>query len=353
MIFDASYKSTEISELGLGEDQTMGERFELGLGEDHTMRVDDSDAMRRAFESYMMSGGSGGIGPSTEATSTLNGEEEEDERMAYANEQRLKKWEKRSWTIFHKFANELKGTWLEIDEQTEQIVKSIAGIRSRLPMHAKLYDRFDRESKNNDLNSHSGYRHSLVREYEETSGEESFRGNVYGWNGNDTSETLNKKDVELAMSHDLIQHEKMMEGLRSLFSVLSESVDALSRHLDEILQHQFDSDDLIFPTDLRTSFLKASHLPEVMTDLFQMLSLETYRKQCLAHRIFETVVDAVMEKSGSGSDIKTDPTNSDWGDLGPRGVVDRCSLLWPRNSKHSEIDLAILNGVLDAMGTFS
>lgn len=330
----------------------MGERFELGSGEDQTMGVDDADAMRRAFESYMMSGGSGSA-PATEATSTLNGEEEKKERIAYAKEQRLKKWEKRSWAIFHKFANELKGTWLEIDDQTGQIVKSIAGIRSRLPMHAKLYDRFDKESKNNDLNSHSGYRHSLLRGYEETCSEESSGVHVYGWNANDTSETLNKKDVELAMSHDLLQHEKMMEGLRSLFSILSESVDALSRHLDEILQHQFDCDDLIVPTDLRTSFLKASHLPEVMTDLFQMLSLETYRKQCLAHRIFETVVDAVMEKSGSGSDIKTHPTNSDWSDLGPRGVVDRCSLLWSRNSEHSEIDLAILNRVLDSMETLS
>ena len=348
--------------------------------------TEDADAMRRAFESFMMSGGSAAAvqatstsgqvplplgkkkkkknsGRRTAGTDVLSqrasisllcdedsdatDEEKEDEaRMAYAQEQRLRKWEKRAWAIFHKFADELKDTWLEIDGQIEQIVKSIAGIRSRLPMHAKLFDRFDRESKKKDLNFQSGYRHSLFGIYEETSDEECYQSDMHRI---DLSQTLNRKDVELAMSHDLIQHEKMMEGLRSLFSVLSESVDTLSRHLDESLRHQFDSGGLIIPPDVRPSFLKASHLSEVMTDLFHMISLETYRKQCLAHKIFETVVDAVMEKNGTESNRETlDLVHSDWNDLGPRGVVDRCSLLWSRNCNHSEIDLTILHGVLDA-----
>ena len=43
--------------------------------------------------------------------------------------------------------------------------------------------------------------------------------------------------MELALSHDLMQHEKMMDGLRSLLANLSECHEALLRHLDVMTKH--------------------------------------------------------------------------------------------------------------------
>ena len=341
--------------------------------------LNDADAMRRAFESFMMTG-KNASGEETTSDSPIHGstkkkkkkkknsgrptsnespsqqknlelidernrdnyeEKMNDESKTQWEEQQIRKWEKKSWSICHKFAKELKENWLEIDAQTELVVNSLSGIRSRLPMHAKLIDRFNREIGSNDLTSNSGYRDTIVRNYEETTCQNDL-------NRNDYIEILNKSDLELAMSHDLIQHEKMMEGLRSLLSTLSESVDTLSRHLDEMLQHQLESNDFPVYVSSRPSFLKVSHLPEALTDLFHMLSLETYRKQCLSQKIFESALDGVMEQVDQVEQQKNE-LNFDWLNLGPQGIINRCCSVWSHSSHHSEINLVVLNGVLETI----
>jgi len=46
------------------------------------------------------------------------------------------------------------------------------------------------------------------------------------------NELFMKEDVQLAVTHDLLQHERMMECLRRLSDILSDCHEALSRSLD-------------------------------------------------------------------------------------------------------------------------
>ena len=55
-----------------------------------------------------------------------------------------------------------------------------------------------------------------------------------------SSQYLQINDLQLALSHDLEQHEKMLVGLRSLMSNLAECHDALGRIVDSLWQYHFE-----------------------------------------------------------------------------------------------------------------
>jgi hypothetical protein len=169
---------------------------------------------------------------------------------------------------------------------------------------------------------------------------------------------MKKEDVELAFTHDLIQHEKMMEGLRALFSNLSEMHEALSRTLDEMTKHHLHQEEEMqqdsyyqsehYSSSSFKSYLNASSLVDLCNDLFHMLSMELYRKQSMANIILNSADDRILlssqEEKFQGQDDDGGGTNLD--DFGPRKAVNHCFRNWPRSCDQSSIDSDLLSYIV-------
>ena len=150
----------------------------------------------------------------------------------------------------------------------------------------------------------------------------------------------------------------MLGALRSLFANLSECHEMILRSLDEITKYHLDClEDFRYvelEMEFETSFLKASGSVGIMRDVIAMLSNELYRKQCMVHMILDSVEDELMEDVGSGSysdGAKGEVgagvgVGGEWEDLSPKDVVQRCCMMWPRESKDSCIEIAALSPAL-------
>lgn len=326
---------------------------------------DDNEAMRLAFEQYMMGGIGSGSASATavEVMDPRQREEIEAERMAREEEARwrkvqaeIKKEEKVYWHIFKRFANRVKNEWLDIDEQAHQVIKSIAGIRRRLPSENKMIHHFkDVVVQKKDWACH-GFRQAIFVKGADDDG--STRSGDFDFGGGFESRSkrtrvrvgglLTEEDAELALSHDLIQHEKMMSGLRSLFAQLSECHEALLRMFDEMTKHHLECSEAFHWSDLPQSFYRASSLEGLMNDVLSMLSLELYRKQCMVHEVLEKVRDDLIgndERGVNGGREK----DLEWEDLSPQGAVDRCCRQWPKGCEQSQIDILTLRNALNLL----
>ncbi len=249
----------------------------------------------------------------------------------------LKKGEKQYWSIFHRFCNLLLNQWVDIDDQLLLVLQSISGIRQRLPIQTKILQKFRDDTILHSNNNNEWKNHAHNQQLTTTS----------------SNTLLSQEDVELAFTHDMQQHEKMMEGLRSLFANLSEMHESMSRALDEMFKHQLNQEEQILSTQeyskhytwlSLTSYHHASSLIHLTTELFHMFSLELYRKQSLVQFVLYSADDRVLlpgeeEKSygqGSGSNI-----DDEWYRAGPKVVVDHCLKYWPRSCHQSCIDTAL------------
>jgi hypothetical protein len=145
-------------------------------------------------------------------------------------------------------------------------------------------------------------------------------------------------DLELALSHDLLQHERMLSGARKLIHSLGEAQDALGRRLDELLWHHMDTyrllDDSITPEG-SLAFEGAAVKVDECQQLYSQTSRELYRKQHLAVQVLDSVQDTLLfrEKGvfssggGDGDDVSRTP----------RGVALRVADQWPRTHRESHL----------------
>ena len=292
----------------------------------------DDEGMRRAFEQFMLQGKSN--------TNTINQnykkqKEVEDNKQKQKQinqiQQELKKGERKYWTIFHKFANILQSQWMDIDDQALQVIQSISGIRQRLPITMKILKRFE------DAAITPHYDDWKYQSNHQLLTSPSF---------DSTNTLLQKEDVELALSHDLSQHEKMLEGLRSLFANLSEMHEALSRSLDEMMKHHLQEEERkmnyqqFYSSLSLTSYLTSASLLDLMNDLFHMLSMELFRKQTMVHYILNSTDDRVLLSSQEEKSHSLDQVELE--DFGPKKIVNYCLRHWERSCDQSSIDDTLL-----------
>lgn len=298
------------------------------------MVEDDADAMQLAFQRYMMSMGGSGVAVVEET------KEDEVERLAQkeAREEELrvrrvqaevKKAEKKYWQIFQKFGRLLVDEWFDIDDQAHKVVQSIAGIRRRLPMACKIVEQLKESKANKKKNEWAA--HGLSQ---------TFGG------GKCVPTLLTEDDAELALSHDLLQHEKMMSAVRSLFANLSECQEAMYRILDEIMKHNHECIEIFDWSDLTISFYKSSSLEELLNDFVAMLSMELYRKQSLIHLLLNAVEDDVLKPDETGRGKKSE---LDWEDLNAEEIATRCQKVWVRNCEESALDVNAIRTILSLL----
>jgi hypothetical protein len=247
---------------------------------------------------------------------------------------------KRYYQLLRTFSNKVQHTWFNIDDQIIPILHNICSIRSRLPLEWKVMQNYSSNNMvvvvsssltnndNDDSWKNYGYRQKQPRQ--------TRLGGAVQWynNHNDASSSsslqaaLQIQDVQLAISNDITQHEKMITAIRKLMSELADCHNSLGRCLDNIwkfhcstttmvgmvvqqemtmmgqAQEQvageyINSDD----NDDEEGVVKCeeekdgdcdrdnnniTNIVQLVTDVYHMLSNEIYRKQILILELIES-----------------------------------------------------------------
>lgn len=280
---------------------------------------EDTDVLRRAYEQFMMKQGGGDSKKVEKHGKTLQAlkeekEAKEQEQIRNALAREIKRAEKEFIHIFNRFVSRTKNEWMELDDQAYEVVKAISSIRSRLPMETKIMNSLEKGLQKNPWSDYGV-------------------ANIF-----EQHRCLNTNDVQLALSHDLIQHEKMMEALRRLLANLSDCHEALMRILDEIMKHSLECEESFGTVEVPVSFQKASSLSNLMADAISMMSLELYRKQNIAQIILDSSEDDILKEKHNDPDQSNDQEMNqkmNW------------TKQWDRAGKYSCIDKKVLTEVMN------
>lgn len=321
--------------------------------------TDDNASMMLAYEQFMMQN------KNNTKQKQLEKQEKENEKKCSQEElfekrrkevQRsidvfARRNEKRYWQFFQTFTGRVRDEWMDLDKQALQVLQAISGIRNRLPMHARMLDGYkERQLVYIPQWKRHGFAKDIV-----------------------SKEEIREEDVQSALMHDLLQHEKMLEGLRMLFANLSESHDSILRYVDDVMKHHLECledldgllyqqeeeasyDDVSKDLEIPSSFERASSLPDVINDVMSMLSMELCRKQCLLHKVLGSVEDDLIKgkdddvaaKLGGSTLTKSNNGNEedDWDDLNPEAISNCVVKRWSLGSQFSCLDSAIFENVL-------
>jgi len=252
------------------------------------------------------------------------------------------KVEKKAWQIIQSFQGVLQRHWIDVDDNLENVISSIANLRHRIHVESQYLLKMTTMMSQNEKDTSKDW-----------------------WKNSSKNETLNQDDVQLALDYDLLQHEKMMAGTRTLLSSLSEAQDMLGRRLEELMVLiQYDYDALIadsnFTTTTTTTTTTTDMVPpttnntlqtalDTMNDLFIMLAMELHRKQCLVQTVLDSSTDDIMamtddnDKDEEWDGEVTTPSLSY-----PQKVADKATRTWSRSNTYtSAIDMNTLQTVLD------
>lgn len=308
----------------------------------HLEQDEDSEAMRLAFEKFMIGGG--GIG-TIQLSKKSKEEDMADRKMKQESSRRnrihieMKRAEKRYWHTFRSFFDMIQNEWLDTDNQLEQVVNSMASIRNRIPMESSLLDRFNDVVKRKEWACY-GNNQSLV-------------GGNPEW-GKSNELFINVEDAQLAITHDLLEHERMMGCLRNLFSDLSTYHEDLSRTLDGIIKHHLKINEELMmyeetgcePLPVSSKLESAMDIIDSLIDTFKDLSMELYRKQILVGLVFDSAKDGLFQKDTPMKNGHSNDAESDWENLGSYETMLKISHQWPRTSKSCHMNIPQLERLL-------
>jgi hypothetical protein len=334
---------------------------------------DDAESMRLAFEQFMLSGGNnnkaGGKNDNDEVSSVAT------PQSASSNKSKKKKKKKRPSTgatsspkvvvspsakqspatptssasasqstvnrknkkryyqILRSFNDKVKHTWMDIDGQLLSVMQNIVNIRGRLPSEWKLLSQATRHEATNDGAS--------PEQEEKLEGggifEDDWKSYGYREKSKDSSQLfphLQIEDIQLALTHDLDQHEKMLAGLRSLMSNLAECHDALGRIVDTLWQFHLEcsneeySDDNEGKEDLE-------NIVNGVTSTYQMLSIELYKKQNVVPMVIDSTQDDILGIGEIGVARGTGGTKS-------KKLVQNYCDVWKRSPVNEELLLNVM-----------
>ena len=151
---------------------------------------------------------------------------------------------------------------------------------------------------------------------------------------------LHMSDVQLALSHDMTQHEKMLSAIRTFMTNLSECHEALGRVVDTLWKFHLDCTQDRIEEDEKEDAEEDGEMQNMVdsiTEVYQMLSSELYRKQLLIPSILESTQDEIL-----GIEKGKITEGSRKGLLSAR----ECCNSWDRSSEESCIDESKLSHVL-------
>lgn len=267
----------------------------------------DEDALQQVFANFMMTGNSKRA-TSTPSSPSYVMDSNETVEMKKTQEIRVvKKCERKFWQIFNGLLGTLQRDWIVVDDNLGDVVSSIANLRRRILMESRK-----------------------ILELENTFIRASWK--PYGFRSSFGME-LSVDDIQLALSHDLIQHEKMMAGARALMSSLAEAQESLGRRLEELLEHHIKTIDIIrslehFNAESSTIMIVLGML-DSLQEIYTTLALELLRKQILVQTVLESTNDDLI---ATGAERVTQK------DSDPRALANACTMNWSRQSPLSCVD---------------
>jgi hypothetical protein len=283
--------------------------------------ANDEDAMRQAFAEFMISGkkntkaNSSPVAPTHRTTPPAT---PTDTTVALRQQHTaFKKLERKYWQIYGAFQGSLKRDWLDVDDNLGQVMDSIATLRDRIPLESRYIEKKQQETR---------------KEWQR-----------YGFRNAGSRASLTVDDVQMALSHDLMQHEKMMAGARTLLASLAQAQEALGRRLEELMLQTLDMTQFVQVSEslddrTRSSFESLLARTEVAQEVFSCLALELCRKQELVQDVLDAFQDDLIKPESDEWDAELDGKSI--------AVAERCSKHWPRHSKHSQIQPRLLETVL-------
>jgi hypothetical protein len=224
---------------------------------------------------------------------------------------------KQFWQILNSFQNVLKKDWLDVDDHCGEVLASIVNLRERVRMTSKHLWEFKEYGPqfSSCASQGAGYRTyppKTVLMY------------------------LTEEDLDLALSHGLIQHEKMLAGIRKLISSLNQAQEALGRRLDELMTLELEVMPLLLTSmidkeeednyyDLQCFIGQVVHwCQQVYTSLAQ----ELYRKQQLSQSVLDSAMKDAMLHERDSDNLDDDST--------PLKVAEKCQSEWARGGSTEE-----------------
>lgn len=158
--------------------------------------------------------------------------------------------------------------WKDADEQSELVLGSILNLRDRLAWE-------------------SGHLQKI--QDAPSSKEPSWVG--WGFREPTSNSGLSEEDVELALHHDLLQHERMMAALRGLLSSMAQAMDAMGRRLDEWMVTSYQQDH-----EWDGGATASAFTLEAAKQVYSFLSEELYRKQVLVQSVLDSCHDGLIDQ---------------------------------------------------------
>jgi hypothetical protein len=234
-----------------------------------------------SYQEFML-GGFKGVVPSTPSPSSS---------LQTQDSSPKKKRKKPFGPIFRAFQGRLE-EWKDLDGQLKAVLGSIANLRDRICW----------ESRQLILPTST-----TAREWEGCG----FRAR--------SNLLLTGEDVDMALTHDLLQHEKMMAGARTLISSMSLAQEAMARRLDEWLTYQLEEEEE--PGGEGRSLL------DQVQDTYLLIAGELYRKQMLVQKILDSCHDGLVDKQASQM-LQEDGS--------PRSVARKCCKNWSSRGELKE-----------------
>ena len=184
--------------------------------------------------------------------------------------------------------------WKETSQKFEGVVRSISNLRDRIYWESScLATQFGSDPEQDHPPwRQSGFRSSFANQK--------------------SSNALMKEDVQLALDHDLLQHERMLSAVRSLVASLAQTVDEIGRRLDEwMLQTLIDQSELVLDERTLATQLKEQNAFELAQEVYSLLASDLYQKQKMATKVFESCHDGVfggrIENGQSKSFFQSNP----------------------------------------------
>ena len=243
-----------------------------------------------------------------------------------------RKNKKRYYQILRSFNDKVKHTWMDIDGQLLSVMQNIVNIRGRLPPEWKLLSQATRHESTNN-----GASPEQEEKLEGGIFEDDWKSYGHREKSKDSSRLfphLQIEDIQLALTNDLDQHEKMLAGLRSLMSNLAECHDALGRIVDTLWQFHLECSNEEYSDDNeRKEGLE--NIVNSVTSTYQMLSIELYEKQNIVPMVIDSTQDDIFGIGEIGVARGTGGTNS-------KKLVQNYCDVWKRSPVDEELLLNVM-----------
>jgi flagellar motor protein MotB len=161
--------------------------------------------------------------------------------------------------------------WNHTDRQLEKVLRSIANLQMRLAGESHLHRRHEQQRQQDDSRQEKPWVGSGFRTHAAVSG-------IF----------LTRRDIDMALDHDLLQYERMLATLRSFMASMSQSLDALSRRLEEWMHIHWNNVGQQQQQQQQHWQQQQEPLLEDAQQLYRLLAEDLYRKQVAVQRVLES-----------------------------------------------------------------